>query len=427
MRVLMMSNTYLPIVGGLEKSIVTFTEQFRKKGHKVKIIAPSFKGEKERDPNVIRLPSIQNFNKTDFSLHLPSPGILEDIFESYHPDVVHAHHPFLIGDLALRLCGQYEIPLVFTYHTMFEQYTDYFALDNKIVRDFVVRLAAGYANLTDHVIVPSQSILKILRERDVEAPISVVPTGFDVDKFKNGSGAAFRKKYDIPQDAFVVGHVGRLSEEKNLIFLAQTLACFLIERPGTFFFIVGGGSCEEKMKRIFDDAGVTKQVVFAGVLKDQALVDAYHVMDVFAFASLSETQGMVLTEAMSAGVPVVAVDAPGVREVVKTGENGELIPCLSQARMLQALGKCHSLPDSEFSLLCEGAEQKAAEFTADKCADKALKVYNKVLKEKRKQRKKMAKENSWKVLMKRLETEWSMFENLGNATQHALKKKVFNR
>jgi 1,2-diacylglycerol 3-alpha-glucosyltransferase len=340
MRILMMTNTYTPVVGGMEESIRAFTDRFRERGHKVMIVAPEFENMLQREEGVVRIPAIQKFNRSDFSVNLPIPGLLPKLMHAFKPDIVHSHHPFLIGDIALRLSGQYSIPLIFTYHTMFEEYLHYLPFHNEVVKRFVIELAAGYASLTDQVVVPSESIRKILLERGVEAPINVVPTGVDADHFAKGKGRKIRDQYGIPQNAFVVGLVGRLAAEKNLEFLATAVSAFMNARESAHFLIVGKGPFENTIKSIFINAGLEKRVHFTGLLRNQELIDSYHAMDIFAFSSHSETQGLVITEASAAGIPIVAIDAPGVREVVKDGKNGRLIYEQDQSKFVSALSWC---------------------------------------------------------------------------------------
>jgi len=137
--------------------------------------------------------------------------MLSDLMEALKPEIVHAHHPFWMGDLALRMAGQYHVPLVFSYHTMFEQYTHYLPMDNEASKAFITELAAGYANLADQVIAPSASVRDVLLKRGVETPIDIVPTGVYVKNFEQGEGDKGRKRIKIPAAAYVVGHVGRLA------------------------------------------------------------------------------------------------------------------------------------------------------------------------------------------------------------------------
>jgi 1,2-diacylglycerol 3-alpha-glucosyltransferase len=199
MKILMMTNTYTPVVGGVEESIRAFTNQFKKRGHQVLIVAPEFKGIPAREEGIVRIPAIQQFNHSDFSVNLPIPGLLSKLMNNFKPDVVHSHHPFLVGDMALRLCGQYSIPLVFTYHTMFEDYLHYLPFRNERIKRFVIELSTGYANLTDQVIVPSQSVYDILLKRGVNAPMDVIPTGVDIRRFATGSGESIRRRFGIPR------------------------------------------------------------------------------------------------------------------------------------------------------------------------------------------------------------------------------------
>ncbi len=419
MKILMMTNTYTPIVGGLEKSIQTFSDAFRERGHKVKIVAPVFPKMPENETDVIRVPSIEKFVSTDFSITLPLPEILQSLIDDYKPDIVHSHHPFLMGDLALRLCGQKKIPLVFTYHTMFEHYTDHFAMDKQAMQQFVVELATGYAKMADHVIVPSESVGRILEERKVKSPITVVPTGIDVKHFAEAP-SVFRRLHGIPKGAFVVGHTGRLAPEKNLPFLTEAVAEFLKRNHKAHFLVVGRGPSEREMKKMFRAWGVLSRVHFAGVQKGKALVAAYHAMNVFAFASKSETQGIVIAEAMAAGLPVVGLDAPGVREVVQDKKNGRLLMEESRKRFSAALDWCVSRTGPQWASIRKEALETAKTFSVDVCAEKALKVYSRVIQEYKTGL--LERGNHWGGLIGRFKTELGMLLNLGRAAGSAIVK-----
>lgn len=422
MRILMMTNTYTPIVGGLEKSIESFSTHLREKGHEVRIAAPEFEGMPKNEKYVTRIPAIKKVAGTEFSVHLPIPGTLEDLMDDFSPEIVHAHHPFLMGDLALRLSGQYEIPLVFTYHTMFEWYTDYFGLDNEAIQKFVVQLAKGYAQMADQVIVPSESIARVLSERKVTTPIAIVPTGVDTRKFSNGNGESLREKLGLMSSDFVVGHLGRLSKEKNLIFLSKAVVEFLKKKNDAHFVIVGDGPAKKELESYAVLNGVKDRMHFVGVLSGQDVVDAYHAMNLFVFASKSETQGMVITEAMAAGLPVVALDAPGVREVVRHHENGCLLAEENISGFCEALDWCASKSAEEFGSLRQKAIKTAELFSIDNCVEKAINVYRVTkffaeddLEEQR---------NVFSNLLNRFKTELEMLENLSKASRAAIARVI---
>lgn len=165
----------------------------------------------------------------------------------------------------------------------------------------MVKLAAGYANLADQVITPSESVKDILLKRGVKTPMEVIPTGVDLERFSKGDGIAFRQRNQIPPDALVIGHAGRLAPEKNLEFLTNCLVELSKKDPRIHVLIVGLGPSQNLIKDAFERSGLEKRLHLTGVLHYQDLVDAYFAMNIFAFASLSETQGIVIIEAMAAG------------------------------------------------------------------------------------------------------------------------------
>ncbi len=422
MNILMMTNTYFPLTGGLEKSIAAFSGEFRRRGHKVLIVSPEFKGSRKKEYGVVRVPAIQNFNGTDFSVSLPIPGLVSKLVDSFRPDIIHAHHPFLMGDMALRLAGQYQIPLIFTHHTLFEQYTDYFPLNTEAGKNFVIEMGTGYANLADHVIAPSESVRELLMERGVTSHVWVVPTGVNIKAFARGAGAKFRRNMKIPAGAFVAGYAGRVAPEKNLEFLARAAADFLKKEKKAWFLAVGRGPSEGEMKKIFREAEVMGRVRFAGVLRGQKLVDAYHAMDAFAFASQSETQGMVITEAMAAGVPVVALDGPGVREVVRDRKNGRLLSAEKRSLFPDALAWVMKRTAAQKKQMREEMARTAREFSIENSADKALRLYEKT--RSRKQETCAAGCSPWQLVMERIKREWEMLANLGKAAGSAVSAEV---
>ncbi len=410
MKILMMTNSYAPMVGGIEESIRSFSAEFEKLGHEVMIVAPECEGAPLDEVGVIRLRAIQNFNNSDFSIALPMSSLLPELIKTFKPDIIHSHYPFWMGSIALRLSGQFKIPLVFTYHTMFEQHMHYLPVQNEGVQRFIVEIFAGYANLANQVVVPSESVRVILLERGVKTPIAVVPTGVDLQRFSRGDGKVVRHRLGIAQDAPLIGYVGRLALEKNLEFLSSAVAAYLKQETSAHFVVGGDGPLKELIQKIFDEQGVGKRLHFAGVLKGQDLVDCYQAMNVFAFASLSETQGIVLVEAMAAGAAVVALDAPGVREVLKDGYNGRLVFGENKNNFVEALSWCLKLPANEFVRIKENAKTTSKEFSVNSCALRMLKTYDEVLV--KEYSSPDYKNSPWDALAGRLKNEWDMFKNV---------------
>jgi 1,2-diacylglycerol 3-alpha-glucosyltransferase len=413
MNIVMLTNTYTPHVGGVARSVEAFTAEYRRCGHRVLVVAPAFDGTPRNETDVVRVPAIQNFNGSDFSVALPVPGLLTEALDAFQPDLVHAHHSFLLGMTALRVARYRKLPLVFTHHTLYEQYTHYVPGNSPALRRFIIELATRYANLCDQVFSPSESIAGLLRERGVETPIAVVPTGVNVEHFAQGDGPGFRKNLGIPENAFVAGHVGRLAPEKNLVFLAEAAVAFLKLEPRACFLLVGTGPSEADVRAIFEREGLSARLHVVGILESRQLADAYHAMDVFAFSSKSETQGMVLAEAMAAGVPVVGLDAPGVREIIKDRCNGLLLREESTSAFVSALQWVADLVRTERQALKQRALDTAEEFSMPRSTATALACYETL--RARALADHTAEDEQWEQVLHLIEAEWDILKGLTGA------------
>ena len=418
MNILMMTNTFTPFVGGVSRSVTAFTQECRKAGHRVVVVAPVFDGMPESEEDVIRIPAIQDFNGSDFSVALPVPGFLSSHLERFKPDIVHSHHPHLLGNTAVRIAGRLGRPLVFTHHTMYEHYLHYVPAEANRLRQFVIALVTGYCNLCDRVIAPSRSVADILRERQVVTPIEVIPTGVDVKRFRRGDGQGFRRSHRIPRSAFVAGYVGRLAPEKNLAFLTEAMCTCLADVRRGRFLVVGSGPSGNEIRDTFERAGLGARLHLAGSLEGQDLVNAYHAMDVFVFASQTETQGMVLTEAMSAGKPVVALDGPGVREVVRDRYNGRLLEDASSVDFASAVAEMMAMPAPQRERCKQAARETAGQFAMARCGRQLMDVYEDL----REQRPSGPKDESgWHQAAEEIRSEWELLKNMAEAVGQALK------
>lgn len=416
MNILMVTNTFWPHVGGVANSVKTFAEAYRQQGHAVTVLAPEFEGTPEEEDDVIRVRALQNFNGSDFSVSLGVNSVLKQKMKAFNPSLIHSHHPFLLGDTAMRMAAEFNCPLVFTYHTMYEYYTHYVPANSESIRRYAKRLAADYCNLCDQVIAPSESVRDILRQRGVEAPIAVSPTGIDPDRFADADGRAFRTQHGIPDRDKVAGHVGRLALEKNGVFLASALCGFVRHDPDTRrALIVGSGPDEDNMKRVVAAAGLAERVLFVGKLTGQELANAYAAMDWFAFASQTETQGMVLAEAMAAGKPVAALDAPGAREIVEDKANGRLVLHEDITAFEEALDWLATRSPDEQAALSAHAREHAQAFSVDACTERVLDLYKDVIHsfEGRDQ----VDYEPWDALLLRLRKEWDLWSNRFSALE----------
>lgn len=423
MKICMMTNSFLPHIGGVARSVHTFSEAYRKRGHQVIVVAPTFENDHEVparvEKHVVRLPAIQKFNGSDFSMRLPLTWLVNPVLTEFRPDIVHSHHPYVLGDSALRYAADKNAPAIFTHHTLHEEYTHYVPFDSPTLKQFVIELCTQYANLCDAVIAPSESIAELIKKRGVISSIHVIPTGIDVKAFSSGKRAKFRNAHGLPGKAFVIGHVGRLAPEKNLPYLGKAVVQFLKESKDARFLVIGDGPSAQILRDLFVRKNLANRLVMPGKQTGRDLQDAYAAMDVFAFSSFSETQGLVLAEAMAAGLPVVALDASGVREVVRDGKNGFLLDAGADesafAEQLQKLEQDRALRRR----LSTGAKQTAREFSEGTSTRKALDLYTAVLRQTRRARA-QTEHDTFGTLLKRIGVEWALITEKAEAAFEAM-------
>lgn len=419
MKICMFTNTYLPHVGGVARSVSIFTEDLRQMGNDVFVVAPEYQdsdGLIENGGDVLRIPAIQNFNGSDFSVPIPVPFIIDDAIDNFKPEVIHSHHPYLLGDAALRTAKRRGLPLIFTHHTRYEKYSHYVSENSDAMKHFAMHLSTEYANMCTGVVAPSMSLARLIKERGVVSPVVEIPTGVDFDFFSIGNRKQFREEFQIPQDAFVIGHLGRLAPEKNLEFLAQAISDAMRDVPNSRFLVVGDGPSEEEIVRIFRKKGIEDCLIMAGKQTGTRLSDAFHAMDLFVFASKSETQGMVLIEAMASGLPVIAIDAPGVREVVSNSENGILLPGDVSGLRFSETVRDAILDPQKISRWRKFALKTALQFDRKKCAEKLYRLYQEAIND----TKKVAKNengylNAWENLLADIRIEWDLISEKAKA------------
>ena len=307
---------YAPVVNGVVASIDALCGGLRSAGVRTSIVAPHLAGETP-DERVLRLPSLPLPTPTPYRLTLP---LLEGR-RVRDAGIVHAHSPFVTGSMAAALARRRGVPLVFTYHTRFEEYAHYAPFDRAFTRRVLVAVTRRYANRADAVIVPTAAMEQRLREIGVRTRIAVIPSGIDAASFAGGRrDAAFRAGLGAGEDAAVVLAVGRLGIEKDLELVLEALPY----APGMLLALVGDGPHRRDLEAKAASLGLGARVRFLGAVPRAELPRIYASADVFAFPSATDTQGLVLAEAAAAGLPVVARDTAVAREVL--GGRGRFLP-----------------------------------------------------------------------------------------------------
>ncbi|GAB2180120.1 glycosyltransferase family 4 protein [Denitratisoma sp. agr-D3] len=319
LRVLMLSDVYFPRINGVSTSIETFRRDLPEQGVEVTLIAPDYQTP-EQHAHIHRVPARQlPFDPEDRLMHW---GKLHRTAHGLAPrrfDVVHIQTPFAAHYAGIRFARRHRLPVLTTYHTHFEEYFHHYLplLPRPLLKGTARCIARGQCNGLDAVVVPSRAMEDTLRGYGVHAPVHILPTGIPVDRFRDGDGAAFRRRHDIPADRPVGLYVGRVAHEKNIGFLLEATRHMRDLNPSFLLLVAGEGPALPALQRQARQLGIEDQVRFIGYL-DRAteLPGCYAAADVFVFASRTETQGLVLLEAMAAGVPAYAFAEMGTKDIL---------------------------------------------------------------------------------------------------------------
>jgi len=328
MKIAIFTNNYLPNPFGVSGSIESFRKQLEDAGHTVYVFAPKFKGYIDENPRVYRYGAIElKFSGIRFPVVIPYSYQIGRLLEKMEIDVVHAQHPNLLGWEARRWAKKKNVPLVFTWHTLYDQYAHFVPfIPKKLSAWWTIGNARNYANKADQVIVPTVSVQKIIKAWGVSNKnIIAIPTGVNEKQFENLDGALIRKKYGVIADEILLVVITRLTREKNIKFLLEAVIEVLKKNKKVKFLVGGNGDQAEELEAITIEHKVSAQVIFAGFVPNEIKKDYYGAGDIFVFASKSETQGMIISEAMYCGLPVVAVDGPGIRDMVTNQVTGLLV------------------------------------------------------------------------------------------------------
>jgi glycosyltransferase involved in cell wall biosynthesis len=323
MNILLVSDVYFPRVNGVSTSIDTFRREFLAKGHKVWLIAPDYFIPSEDENHILRIPSHYLFLDPEDRLMRYGHALRHlDELRREKFDIIHIQTPFVAHYLGLKLSQELGIPRVETYHTHFEEYFYHYIplLPRPLMRYLARTFARHQCNQLQGLVVPSRPMLDVLRHYGITTQAEIIPTGLEPDRFEFGDGAGFRAKHGIAQDRPVMLFVGRVAHEKNIGFLLKVTQRVRQDIPEVLFIIAGEGPAQESLRDETQRLGLESNVMFIGYLdRNTELRDCYRCADIFVFSSRTETQGLVLLEAMAQGVPLVSTAEMGVKSVLCEG------------------------------------------------------------------------------------------------------------
>lgn len=376
MKIAMMTNNYKPFVAGVPISIERLTESLRKQGHQVVVFAPSYAGQQEEE-DVVRYRALLKGVACGFSVPDSLDPVIERKFREGNFDVIHVHHPMMIGNMARYLSRKYQVPMVFTYHTRYEQYLHYIGL--AAFKEIMPAYTRYFTKGCDLVIAPTAHMKRHLSEIGVETRIDVLPTGLKDDSFAPDKEKAkeIRKKM-AGERKYLFLCVARLAKEKNIDFLIRCMK-MRKDKCGADFklMLVGEGPYRKQLEELTEDLGLTEEIIFTGSVPNEEIKNYCHAGDLFLFASESETQGIVLLESMAAGTPVLAVKATGTEDIVIDGINGYMTSA-SENEFTDKL--MDILEKRETEILTEQVIDAAREYKCEKVGRKAADIYEEAIK-----------------------------------------------
>ncbi len=334
MRIGIFTETYTPYISGLVTSIVMLKGALEKKGHEVYVVTANLKDfhyHYDEENRVLEIPGIPT-GIYDSRLTSIYPLQAVNIIKKWHLDVIHSQTEFAIGTFARLFAKQYNIPIVHTYHTMYEDYVHYITKGyfNKSSKKLVEYLTKFYCDKTiTELIVPTVKAYNLFKKKyNVERNVHIVPTGIEVDRFfkKNvpvKEVNALRKEYHLNRKDFVLIFVGRVAEEKNIPFLIHVVDHLKKEIPTIKLFIIGDGPDKEKYQKLTQDMDCEEQVIFTGKVPWDKIPAYYQLGNLFITASKTETQGLTVIEGMAASLPVVCMDDVAFHTMVFEDLNGK--------------------------------------------------------------------------------------------------------
>jgi len=320
LKILMISDVYFPRINGVSTSIQTFRRELKALGHEVVLIAPDYGETRSDDSDVIRIQSrYLVLDPEDRVMRAQRVRELVPALRERCFDLIHIQTPFVAHYAGMAIADRLGLPCVETYHTFFEEYLFHYVpfVPRGWMRALARRFSRTQCNGLDAVVVPSFPMQGVLREYGVTVPLEVIPTGLELQRFVGGDGQAFRRQHGIAFDRPTLVHIGRVAFEKNIDFLVRMLVHVRARIPQVLLVICGEGPSRTHLRQLVNRLGLTDNVSFVGYLdRTRGLLDCYCAGDAFVFASRTETQGLVLLEAMALGVPVVSTAVMGTRDIL---------------------------------------------------------------------------------------------------------------
>lgn len=385
MHIAYFTNFYHPVVNGVVRSVSAFRQSLTTLGHNVFVFAQHAPDYEDTEPFIFRYPAINLPLQAKIPAAIPISPFVDRLLPSLKPDVIHTHHPVLLGQTAATKAEELNLPLVFTFHTRYRQYVHYFPFPQDTVQEFLrdaVDIWLGeFMQKCNHIVVPSESMKTLLKEEyGLEDRVTTIPTGVDMTPYKEADGSAIRATRGWDNDQVLIS-VGRLAPEKNWKTLIQAVAYALPKHPTLRLIILGDGPSRDELRNFVRELGLSARIELPGQVPFEDIPCYLKAADIFGFASTTETQGLVTMEALAAGLPVVAVNATGTRDVIRHEQDG-LLTENDPTALSEAL--CRILENKTlFQYFKNAASERAAAFDLTLQSKRLLDVYTQAIEDKK--------------------------------------------
>ncbi len=326
MKILITTDLYLPSVNGVVTSVTNLVHELEKMGHNIRILTISTEHKSYKIDNVYYIRSLSLKIYPDVRMATSYHNKYVDELIEWKPDVIHSQCEFFSFQFAKHISDKVEAPIVHTYHTLYEQYAGYIVNSQRMSSRMIAILSRERLRLVDVVIAPTAKVRESLRSYKLKNDIVVIPTGIEIEKYKNPdkmkSSEYIRKELDIPEDYKILVSIGRLGTEKNIQELLYNMKTLLEVESKVVFVIVGGGPAREELEELTLQLGISDSVRFTGMVPPEKVSSYYSLGDAFICASTSETQGLTYIEAVANGLPLVCRKDACLENVIIDGLNG---------------------------------------------------------------------------------------------------------
>ncbi len=379
MRIGIFTNCYYPMVNGVVGAATLLRKGFLEAGHEVYVFTPSFGDYQDVEPGIYRYPSVNLTPKVKYPVAVPFSPMINKELQNIQLDVIHSHHPFVLGPLGLRLARRRKIPIVYTFHTQYDQYTHYVPLPSSLVRWFSTSQVRRFSQAVDQITTPAESARKILLTYGVTNSIQVIPNPTDLDKFLHNDGGAIRGKYGLNQEKLLMS-IGRIAPEKNLSLLLHSFQQMLANSTdhSLKLMIVGEGPALQGLTQLAEDLGIRGDVIFTGLIDPSYIPQYLAAADLFVMTSTTEVKPLAQLEALASGVPIVAVSAAGANDTIVHGENGLLTPPENAQAFSEAVLKLLGNPE-QYRNFQQNARKTAAQYGYRRISAQYLELFETLL------------------------------------------------